>query len=172
MAQKQYNSPMEMYSEEALEEIRTEGTLGLVIIYPASAVISIWSVWLVLSLKFMKSFIIFSGIPFNASNAMNPTGKDFDTSQSSVLSFILGNDSMSLESNKKVVISDAGEWMFLEFIVHSTYYCNPIYIFNCQYHFMNVQMLIQYVHFGQKSLYKFVDTKHTSLLHRIHYYIT
>ena len=57
----------------------------------------------------MKSFIIFSGIPFNASNAMNPTGKDFDTSQSSVLSFILGNDSMSLESNKKVVISDAGE---------------------------------------------------------------
>merc|ERR1719510_1717910 len=27
MAQKQYNSPMEMYSEEALEEIMTEGTL-------------------------------------------------------------------------------------------------------------------------------------------------
>ena len=33
MAQKQYNSPMEMYSEDALEEIRTEGTLGLVTIY-------------------------------------------------------------------------------------------------------------------------------------------
>ena len=31
MAQKQYNSPMEMYSEDALEEIMTEGTLGLVI---------------------------------------------------------------------------------------------------------------------------------------------
>ena len=30
MAQKQYNSPMTMYSEDALEEIMTEGTLGLV----------------------------------------------------------------------------------------------------------------------------------------------
>ena len=28
MAQKQFNSPMAMYSEEALEEIMTEGTLG------------------------------------------------------------------------------------------------------------------------------------------------
>ena len=31
MAQKQFNSPMAMYSEEALEEIMTEGTLGYVI---------------------------------------------------------------------------------------------------------------------------------------------
>ena len=30
MAQKQYNSPMTMYSEDALEEIMSEGTLGLV----------------------------------------------------------------------------------------------------------------------------------------------
>ena len=28
MAQKQYNSPLEMYSEDALEEIMREGTLG------------------------------------------------------------------------------------------------------------------------------------------------
>ena len=28
IAQKQYNSPMEMYSEDALEEIMREGTLG------------------------------------------------------------------------------------------------------------------------------------------------
>ena len=33
MAQKQFNSPMAMYSEEALEEIMTEGTLGLVGIF-------------------------------------------------------------------------------------------------------------------------------------------
>lgn len=33
MAQKQFNSPMAMYSEEALEEIMTEGTLGLVDIF-------------------------------------------------------------------------------------------------------------------------------------------
>ena len=32
MAQKQFNSPMAMYSEEALEEIMTEGTLGFVIV--------------------------------------------------------------------------------------------------------------------------------------------
>jgi len=64
MAQKQFNSPMAMYSEEALEEIITEGTLG--------------------------------GKPFNPENAMNPTGREFDKSQSSVLSFIMGNESMSL----------------------------------------------------------------------------
>ena len=28
MAQKQFNSPMAMYSDEALDEIMTEGTLG------------------------------------------------------------------------------------------------------------------------------------------------
>jgi len=56
MAQKQFNSPMEMYSEEMLEEIMSQGTLG--------------------------------GKPFNPSNAMNPTGKEFEASESSVCALI------------------------------------------------------------------------------------
>merc|ERR1711997_234654 len=68
MAQKQFNSPMQMYSDEALEEIMRDGTLG--------------------------------GKPFNAANAMNPTGQEFDKAQSGVLQFILGNEPMSLETNE------------------------------------------------------------------------
>ena len=43
-----------------------------------------------------RKIILFSGKPFNPANAMNPTGQEFDKSQSSVLSFIMGNESMSL----------------------------------------------------------------------------
>lgn len=57
MAQKQYNSPMSMYSEDMLEEIMRQGTLG--------------------------------GKPVNMENLMNPTGKDFEPSESEVLALIM-----------------------------------------------------------------------------------
>lgn len=104
MAQKQYNSPMQMYSEDALEEIMTEGTLGLVIFDQALNQFS-----LVILFQILNYLLLFRGKPFNPENAMNPTGQEFDKAQSSVLSFIMGDESMSLESNKKVVVSDAGE---------------------------------------------------------------
>ncbi|CAB4054153.1 LDB3 [Lepeophtheirus salmonis] len=53
---KQYNSPFEMYSEEALDEIMKEGTLD--------------------------------GNPINFDNIMNPTGREFDSNQSSVLALL------------------------------------------------------------------------------------
>lgn len=61
MASKQYNSPMEMYGEEALDEIMKEGTLN--------------------------------GKPFDISNLMNPSGKEFDQNTSSVLAMIQQNGS-------------------------------------------------------------------------------
>lgn len=65
MCSKQYNSPLEIYSEEALEEIMKEGTLN--------------------------------GKPFDISNLMNPSGKDFDEKESAVLAMILANSN----KNKK-----------------------------------------------------------------------
>eukprot|EP00096_Caligus_rogercresseyi_P009541 TRINITY_DN3246_c0_g1_i1.p1 TRINITY_DN3246_c0_g1~~TRINITY_DN3246_c0_g1_i1.p1 ORF type:complete len:211 (-),score=29.40 TRINITY_DN3246_c0_g1_i1:247-879(-) len=53
---KQYNSPFEMYSEEALDEIMNEGTLD--------------------------------GKPVNFDNIMNPTGREFEPNQSSVLALL------------------------------------------------------------------------------------
>ena len=45
---------------------------------------------------YLYSIVHYRGKPFNPENAMNPTGREFDKSQSSVLSFIMGNESMSL----------------------------------------------------------------------------
>lgn len=39
-----------------------------------------------------------SGKPFDIANLMNPTGKDFDESQSSVLALIMGGDKNRLEA--------------------------------------------------------------------------
>jgi len=61
IAQKQYNSPLEMYSEDALEEIMKDGTLG--------------------------------GKPIDPTNLMNPTGKEFEASQSSVCALIMETES-------------------------------------------------------------------------------
>lgn len=60
IATKQYNSPMDMYSEEALEEMMNEGTIN--------------------------------GKPVDMSNLMNPTGKEFDSTQSNVLAFLEDDD--------------------------------------------------------------------------------
>lgn len=61
MTTKQYNSPLEMYSEEALDEIMREGTLN--------------------------------GKPFDMNNIMNPTAKEFDTENSTVLQLIMETSS-------------------------------------------------------------------------------
>lgn len=71
MAQKQFNSPLEMYGEDALEEIMKEGTLG--------------------------------GKPFDPSNAMNPTGKEFEADQSSVCALIRENEGNNRQRPKSSV---------------------------------------------------------------------
>lgn len=92
MCSKQYNSPLEIYSEEALEEIMKEGTLK-------------WVHWkdtdffkiVKICVQKNVSFFPFSGKPFDISNLMNPSGKDFDEKESAVLAMILANSN----KNKK-----------------------------------------------------------------------
>lgn len=77
MAQKQYNSPMSMYSEEMIEEIMRDGTLG----YVKKSNFPRWNL--------SRLLISFSGKPVDFSNLMNPTGKEFDHQASEVLQLIL-----------------------------------------------------------------------------------